>query len=121
VLDQVARYTKVALLKKCQEDTATNTITIKSGEIHDALVTKAFCERFQAERDTLGLKTLPVKLQSVKGAKGERRFGMRLDTVTTLKVGEVASEGEHGCIALAAFVLASRPVRLRRGTERPPP
>jgi hypothetical protein len=45
-----------------------------------------------------------VKLESVKGAKGERRFGMRLDATTTLKVGEVASEGEHRCIALAAFL-----------------
>jgi hypothetical protein len=104
VLTTLGQYKKAALLRKCQEDTVTNSITIKSGELHDALVTNAFCERFEKERVALGLKSLPVKLQSVKGAKGERRFGVRLDVTTTLKVGEVASEGEHCCVALAAFL-----------------
>jgi len=104
VYKALALSKKAALLTNCQADTATNTITIKSGELHDRFVTTAFCESFESERDTLGLKTLPIKLQSVRGSKGERRFGVRLDAATPLKVGEVASEGEHCCAALAAFL-----------------
>jgi energy-coupling factor transporter ATP-binding protein EcfA2 len=104
VLDQIARHKTVASLKKCQDDTSTNKITIKNGELYDALVTKAFCNQFAVECRELGLKTLAVKLESVKGAKGERKFGVRLEHSTTAKVIDIASEGEHTCIALAAFL-----------------
>lgn len=50
------------------------------------------------------MKTLPVKLDAAKGAKGERRFGVKLNGTTSAKVADIASEGEHRCIALAAFM-----------------
>lgn len=104
VLDQIRRFKLAGKLKECQDDCTTNTITIKSGELHDAHVTAAFCTAFSAELGALNMKTLPVKLEAAKGAKGERRFGIKLDGTTSAKVSDVASEGEHRCIALAAFL-----------------
>jgi hypothetical protein len=101
---QVARYKTLAILKKCQEDTGTNVITLKSGELNDAIVTKALCAQFDAECESLGLKTLSVKLQSVGGTKGERKFGVRLGATKSYKVEEIACDGEHRCVALAAFL-----------------
>lgn len=101
---QIARYAYARKLKKCQVDCTTNTITIKSGELHDSHVTAAYCKAFEDERVALGLKTLSVKLDAAKGAKGERRFGVKLNGTATAKVGDIASEGEHRCIALAAFM-----------------
>jgi hypothetical protein len=89
---QIARHAHAARLKNCQEDCTTNAITIKSGELHEAHVTTAFCKAFEEELVALGMNTLPVKLDATKGSKGERRFG------------DIASEGEHRCIALAAFM-----------------
>lgn len=101
---QIARHAIAAKLKKCQDDCITNAITIKSGELHEAHVTAAFCKAFENELAALGLKTLPVKLDSAKGAKGDRRFGVKLDGAPDVKVSDIASEGEHRCIAIAAFL-----------------
>lgn len=103
VLDQLARFRMAALLAKCCADTTTNTITIRSGELYDAHVTQAFCNCFKIERDALGLKTLQVELEPIKGSKGDRQFGVRL-VGSKRSVHEVASEGEQRCIALAAFL-----------------
>ncbi|MBN8599295.1 MAG: AAA family ATPase [Planctomycetes bacterium] len=104
VKSQVARYAHAAKLKKCQDDCTTNAITLKSGELHETYVTEKFCKAFEEELAALGLKTLPVKLEAAKGAKGERRFGVKLNGTTSVKVVDIASEGEHRCIALAAFM-----------------
>ena len=101
---QVARYTILAILKKCQDDTGTNAITLKSGELNDLIVTTTLCAQFDSECESLGLKTLSVKLQSVGGTKGERKFGLRLGVTKGYKVEEVACDGEHRCVALAAFL-----------------
>lgn len=100
----IARHAHAAKLKKCQDDCTTNAITIKSGELHESHVTAAFCKAFEDEIAALGMETLPVKLEAAKGAKGERRFGVKLNGTATAKVGDIASEGEHRCIALAAFM-----------------
>ncbi|MFA6045511.1 MAG: AAA family ATPase [Phycisphaerales bacterium] len=101
---QIARHAHAAKLKKCQDDCTTNAITIKSGELHETHVTEKFCKAFEEELAALGMKTLPVKLDAAKGAKGERRFGVKLNGTASAKVGDIASEGEHRCIALAAFM-----------------
>jgi energy-coupling factor transporter ATP-binding protein EcfA2 len=101
---QIVRHAHAAKLKNCQNDCATNAITMRSGDLHESHVTGAFCKAFEDELAALGMKTLPVKLDAAKGAKGDRHFGVKLYGMTTAKVGEIASEGEHRCIALAAFL-----------------
>lgn len=104
VLAQVMRHKQVAALKKCQKDANTRSITEKSTELTQQIVTDTFCKRFQDEAKALGLRTLSVKLEEIKGKKGETRFGLRLEGTADHKVHEIASEGEQRCIALAAFL-----------------
>lgn len=104
VVAQIERHKQIKKLKDCQKDTITNQITTKSTELASQLVTKAFCEKFQIEAKALGLCTLDVRLEAIAGKKGETKFGLRLTSTTERKVHEIASEGEHRCVALAAFL-----------------
>lgn len=104
VLLQIKRHKQVATLKECQKEATTRAITTKSIELTKQIVTDAFCKRFQDEAKALGLRTLSVKMEELKGRKGETRFGLRLQDAPDHKVHEIASEGEQRCIALAAFM-----------------
>jgi hypothetical protein len=104
ILDLVTRMKRLALLKRCEAQTSTNTLTLKNNELHEAIVTATYCSRFAKECEALGLKTLPVQLESIRGSKGVRRFGVRIEGAANSKVVDVASDGEHRCIALAAYL-----------------
>lgn len=104
VLAQISRYKKIEALEACQKDTVTTAITSKNGALTKEIVTDVFRVQFEHELDELGLKTLGVQLQEIKGAKGETKFGLRLHPQSSLSVKDVASEGEQRCIALAAFM-----------------
>jgi energy-coupling factor transporter ATP-binding protein EcfA2 len=104
VLAQVDRHKQINKLIECQNDAGTKPITTKSTELTKRLVTNAFCEKFQIEAEALGLRTLDAKLEAIEGKKGETKFGLRLTSTTERKVHEIASEGEHRCVALAAFL-----------------
>lgn len=101
---QIARHAHAATLKKCQEDCASRPVSDKAKELDKLHVTDAFCKAFARERDALGLKTLPVSLSAVRVAKGESQFAVVVDGATDSNVEDIASEGEHRCIALAAFM-----------------
>ncbi|MBU0676973.1 MAG: AAA family ATPase [Verrucomicrobia bacterium] len=104
VVAQIERHKLVQKLKECQKDASTASITVKSTELTKLLVTKVFRKRFGDEVKDLGLTTLDVRLEEIKGRKGETSFGLRLNTPTDKKVVEIASEGEQRCVALAAFL-----------------
>lgn len=104
VLAQIETYKVVAKLNRCRKDVATAQITTKSSELTKQFVTDAFQKRFKDELKTLGLRTLEVALEPVKGKKGETKFGLRLVSASDHKVVDIASEGEQRCIALAAFL-----------------
>jgi energy-coupling factor transporter ATP-binding protein EcfA2 len=104
VFEQIDRYKQLAKLEACLKDTETTKITTKNTELTKLLVTDAFCQRFQGEVKGLGLRTIAVKLEEIKGKKGETRFGVRLETNADHAVKDIASEGEKRCIALAAFL-----------------
>lgn len=104
VLAQIEAYKSIAKLELCRKDVATAQITIKSSDLTKQFVTNAFQQRFKDELKLLGLKTLEVALESIKGKKGETKFGLRLVSARSQKVVDIASEGEQRCIALAAFM-----------------
>lgn len=104
VLKQLLLLMRSSLLKECQKDTSTNAITLKNGELTKQIVTDAFCKQFEDEVKALGLRTISVEMQEIKGRKGETRFGLRLKGADGHNVHEVASEGEQRCIGIAAFL-----------------
>lgn len=104
VIAEIGRRKKIATLKARAKDTATNKITTKSGEIAEQLVTNTLRAEFAREIDKLGVAGLAIELRKEKSSYGVPHFRVSLIRKPEAKVGEVLSEGEHRCVALAAFM-----------------
>ena len=104
VLAEIERKGQIAALKNAVKDTATNSITAKSSELAKTLVTNALRSRFAQEIGKLGVAGLAVELQQDKVALGAPLFRLALIKKPEARLGEILSEGEHRCIAIAAFL-----------------
>lgn len=104
VLAEIDRQKKIALLETAQRDTATNRVTTKSTEIAQALVTDSLCAQFAREVASFEIAGLAVELRQHNSVQGIPRFKVALTRKPTAAVGQVLSEGEHRCVALAAFM-----------------
>lgn len=104
VLAEIERLKQIARLEAAQRDTITNRITTKSTEIAQALVTDALRAQFAREVASFEIAGLAVELRQQSSAQGVPRFKVALTRKPTAAVGQVLSEGEHRCVALAAFM-----------------
>lgn len=104
VLEQIERLVAIDLLEDVSKATATNKITLQSGRIAQALVTNRLRSQFAIEVNKLGLAGAAVELQQARSNAGVPFFQVRLVSKPTEPVGKVLSEGEHRCVALAAFL-----------------
>lgn len=104
VLAEIERQKKIALLETAQRDTATNRVTTKSTEIAQGLVTDALRAQFAREVASFEIAGLAVELRQQNSVQGIPRFKVALTRKPTAAVGQVLSEGEHRCVALAAFM-----------------
>ncbi len=103
-LAEIERLKQIAKLELCQRDTTTNRITTKSTEIAQALVTDALRAQFAREVASFEIAGLAVELRQQPSAQGIPRFKVALTRRPAASVGQVLSEGEHRCVALAAFM-----------------
>jgi hypothetical protein len=104
VLAEIERLKQVARLETAQRDTTTNRITTKSTEITLALVTDALRAQFAREVASFEIAGLAVEIRQQNSVQGIPRFKVALTRKPTAAVGQVLSEGEHRCVALAAFM-----------------
>ena len=104
VIAKIGRRKKRAELEAVGKDTATNRITIKSGEIAEQLVTNALRAKFSKEIDKLEVTGLAIELRKEKPSYGVPHFRVSLIRKPDARVGEILSEGEHRCVSLAAFL-----------------
>ncbi|MBC6405307.1 MAG: AAA family ATPase [Rhodospirillales bacterium] len=104
VLAQIMRLKEIAKLEKAQKTTATNRITAFSKDLAKSLVTDRLKQKFAEEIADLGAERLEVRLEQAKSAAGVTFFHVRLKSKSDAPVGKVLSEGEHRCVALAAFL-----------------
>lgn len=104
VLAAIERSKAITALQKASKDTATNRITALSGDFARALVTNRLRARFAMEIDKLGVAGLAVELQQARTSAGIPFFQVRLISKPAEPVGKILSEGEHRCVALAAFM-----------------
>jgi len=104
VVAEIARRKKRKELESVLKDTTTNRITTKSGDIAKRLVTNALRARFSKEIDQLGVSRLKIELKKERGSYGAPYFRVSLSRKPDAQVGEILSEGEHRCVALAAFL-----------------
>lgn len=101
---QIERLKLIKALETAQRDTTTNRITTKSTEIAQALVTDALRAQFAREVASFEIAGLAVELRQQNSVQGVPRFKVALTRKPTASVGQVLSEGEHRCVALAAFM-----------------
>lgn len=104
VIAEICRRKKRAALHAVFKDTTTNRITVKSGEIADRLVISALCAQFSKEVDKFDIVGLATELRKKQARYGVPRFKVSLAQTSNARVGDVLSEGEHRCVALAAFL-----------------
>lgn len=104
VLAEIERLKQVERVERAQLDTRTNRITTKSTEIAQALVTDALRAQFTREVASLEIAGLAVELRQQNSAQGIPRFKVALTRKPSASVGQVLSEGEHRCVAVAAFM-----------------
>jgi energy-coupling factor transporter ATP-binding protein EcfA2 len=104
VLAEIGRLRQIAALEAAQRDTVTNRITAKSTEIAQELVTDALRAQFAREVASFEIAGLAVELRQQPSVQGIPRFKVALTRKPAAPVGQVLSEGEHRCVALAAFM-----------------
>lgn len=105
VLDQIKRLKAVDALNTAQKTTATNKITTLSTDLAKRLVTDRLRARFAQEVARLGIaEQHAIELKHARTSAGIPMFHVRMMSKPDKPVGKVLSEGEHRCVALAAFL-----------------
>ena len=101
---QIARLKEIEAISAALKATAKKPITDKNKELSDRMVTDALRGRFAREIEKLKLSRMPVELRKEKDRQAVSYFRVALVERPDAKVGEIFSEGEHRCVALAAFL-----------------
>lgn len=106
VIAEIERRKKREKLENVVKDTDTHKITRKSSELAERLVTDALCRRFHSEVSKFDATGLEVELRKEKSTLGTPLFRIFLAHNQHKKVStkDVLSEGEHRCVAIAAFL-----------------
>jgi len=100
----IARLKEIESINTALKATAKKPITDKNKELSDRMVTDALRGRFAREIGKLKLSRMPVELRKEKDRQAVSYFRVALVENPNAKVGEIFSEGEHRCVALAAFL-----------------
>lgn len=100
----IARLKEIESITTALKATAKKPITDKNKELSDRMVTDALRGRFAREIGKLKLSRMPVELRKEKDRQAVSYFRVALVENPNAKVGEIFSEGEHRCVALAAFL-----------------
>ncbi len=102
---EIDRLAQLYHIDSALRETVTTAISRKSSSLADNLLTANLCERFSEELGTLGLRGVSAEFRRADSERGVPRFEIQLlNAMTNTPVGEVLSEGEHRCVALAAFM-----------------
>ncbi|WDJ86962.1 AAA family ATPase [Xanthomonas campestris] len=105
VWTDVVRRKRVATVETAFKSTFTGPLTTKSNEIGQLELAKGYCDRFNAELQTLGGNLLPVRMAYRAQGKGAFTFYIELkDSQGSPKSRDILSEGEQRIVALAAFL-----------------
>jgi hypothetical protein len=106
VKDHLTRLADIRDLDRCIEDTKTNKVTTKSKALAKEYVTDQLRDAFATEIRKLeqGVRRLNVELAAASGEYGSSFYRIQLVGAHKADIGNVVSEGEHQCIALAGFL-----------------
>lgn len=101
---EIDRLKEINRLKEALRSTAKNTVTTKNKELSDKLVTDALRSRFAREVLKLNITQMPIELRKEQDRSAQSFFRVSLVGNPKADIGKILSEGEHRCVALAAFM-----------------
>jgi hypothetical protein len=104
VLREIGRLRDLKKLDRCVSETRTNGVTALSNTLTDSLVTQVLCDAFEAELRRLRLGSTTVQLRRTRSSRGVSYHRIVFPANDSAKLGDVLSEGEFRCIALAGFL-----------------
>lgn len=104
VRSEILRKQKASALDQVMAQANTRSITDLVGQLAENLVTDVLRARFAKEVSELGVAALALELKKESSQAGAARFRVRLVRKPDAPVGQILSEGEHRCVALAAFL-----------------
>lgn len=104
IVSEIRRRKQIDALKKAAKTTAKRIVTNKNKELSDKLVTDALRGRFAREVEKLKIGANPLELRKIRDKNAQSFFQVEFVGLRGRAVGEVLSEGEHRCVALAAFL-----------------
>ena len=104
VLAEIDRKTQLARLRIALRDTVHTQISNKSSALSETLVTDRLRGRFAQEIDRMSIAGLAIELRKTRTHYADPHFRVSLIHKPDAKAGQVLSEGEHRCVALAAFL-----------------
>lgn len=104
VEQQVDRLKAIDNLQTLAKQTLTTRISALTTTLARAHVTDHLKSCFDTEVKSLGIAALGVELRQGRTVAGVPQFQVRLNVETRHPLGKVLSEGEHRCVALAAFL-----------------
>jgi len=101
---EITRLRTIATLNAAILDTDTDRITRKTTEVSRVLVTNTLRDAFAAEIAALGIADRRIELIQEHSGYGSSKFKVSLVRNPKAKAADVLSEGEHRCVAVAAFL-----------------
>lgn len=106
VKEHLCKLAELHKLGRCVEETRTTRITTKSKALAKELVTDKLRDAFASEIKRLqqGVRRLNVELVAAAGEFGSSYYRIQLVGAHASEIGDVVSEGEHQCIAMAGFL-----------------
>ena len=107
---EIERQIEIAAFKKAERTCGTGIkrlITTKNKELSEKLVTDLLRGRFAREVFKLNIGSMPIELRKVRDRDVQSFFKVALVDKPDEPIGEILSEGEHRCVALAAWVRVS--------------
>lgn len=103
VVNAVNRLIHRARLTSCLGAVKTHSISLKSTELAEKVVSSDLAAALNAEFKALGVQSLSVSLKS-RGDKGKAVHKLKLELPQARNPGEILSEGEQRAVALASFL-----------------
>lgn len=104
VIAEIGRRKSIDVIETALKDTRPNTITAKNTALSEALITERLRGTFAREIDHLNLSGLAIELTQAGSQAGVSRFRVSLMQSASRNAGDILSEGEYRCVALAGFL-----------------
>lgn len=103
VIEEIKRLNIVNQLENCLKETNPRSITFLSNSLTKEYITDTLCSNFADELKIIGFRNIEVEIKT-RGLRGAHYHRLKLAGNDEVNIGEVLSEGEHRCVALASLL-----------------